>query len=341
MNRRYSLLGHVVPSMTLQVENAATEALSYILREYEKAREAFVSLVSSIGSVGEDDLTFGTQVRMWGGGIPDLVGADSSEAEVLLVESKFWAPLTPHQPTGYLSRLPSKKEGLVLFIAPVARHRTLWQELTNRCRAAGLKLDDEMGDTSGWRAARTSELHRLAYASWPYVLDHLEGELEDAGEVRGAHEVWQLRGLCERLAKNHTLPSDHREQLRRIVDTVAKRLVESGIFRTKGYRATPGPTSYRRYGTMRDRINWFVEYDMQRATDLGESQLWVGGPLEEEMIRELSPDVEENPPRFYRQGRKVVFPLDLPTEVDPGVIIASLTAQVENIVEILWKRDDP
>lgn len=338
MGSRYSLLGHVVPSATRQVENAATEALAYILQEYGRAREAFVGLISAtMGSVGEGDLTFGTQVRMLGGGVPDLVGIDS-DGEVLLVESKFWAPLTPRQPTGYLRRLPAHGNGLVLFLAPEARHETLWQELANRCRAAGLEPQDETGDAPNWRAARTSGRHRLAYASWPFVLDRLEGELEKAGEVRGAHEVWQLRGLCNRLAEDSSLPSEPHEQLRRTVDDVSTRLVEGGIFYIKGYKAQPGPNRYRRYGTMLDRVNWFVEYDMQRTTDLGESQLWVGGPLEEEMIRKLSPDVEENPPRFYRQGREMIFFLDPPAEADPGVRVASLTAQVESIAEMLWKR---
>ena len=42
-----------------------------------------------------------------------------------MVESKFWAPLTPNQPIGYLRRLPVDREGMVLFIAPEGRYGTL------------------------------------------------------------------------------------------------------------------------------------------------------------------------------------------------------------------------
>jgi hypothetical protein len=34
----------------------------------------------------------------------------------------------------------------------------------------------------------------------------------------------------------------------------------------------------------------------------------------------------------------MIFFLDPPAEADPGVRVASLTAQVESIAEMLWKR---
>jgi hypothetical protein len=104
-------------------------------------------------------------------------------------------------------------------------------------------------------AVSLSRVNHLAYVSWSYILDHLEDPLKKAGEDRSVHELWQLRGLCERLAENKSLPTDHREKLRLIVNDVAMGLEERNIFQTKGYRAVPEPTSYRRYGTMRDRIN--------------------------------------------------------------------------------------
>jgi hypothetical protein len=102
---QHSLLGHVALGLTLQVENLATESLLYLLRRYRTAHEAFVDLVSTIGYVPPSDLEFSTQVHMQHGSIPDLVGATADERGVLLVESKFWAPLTPNQLTGYLRRL--------------------------------------------------------------------------------------------------------------------------------------------------------------------------------------------------------------------------------------------
>ena len=92
---QYSLLGHVAPRMTSQMENFATESLLYLLRSYREAHKAFVELVSTIGYVPPSDLRFDTQVHMQHGNIPDLVGSTEDKTGVLLVESKFWAPLPP------------------------------------------------------------------------------------------------------------------------------------------------------------------------------------------------------------------------------------------------------
>jgi hypothetical protein len=220
---QHSLLAHVAPGLTLQVENLATESLLYLLRKYRNAHEAFVHLVSTIGYVVLGDLEFSTQVRMQHGSIPDLVGATTDGTGVLLVESKFWASLTPNQPTGYLRRLPEDREGMVLFIAPEGRYEDLWQELVARCQAEGIQLKDETGEPPNWRAARISEVSRLGYVSWSFALDHLEGRLEEAGEDRGAHEVWQLKGLCQRLEEPMEPGED---QLRSVVDELAQRLSE-------------------------------------------------------------------------------------------------------------------
>jgi hypothetical protein len=159
---QYSLLGHVAPRMTSQMENLATESLLYLLRSYREAHEAFVELVSAIGYVPPSDLRFDTQVHMQHGSIPDLVGATEDKTGVLLIESKFWAPLTPNQPTGYLRRLPTDREGMVLFIAPERRRQTLWQELVARGQREGLELSEQTGDSPNWQSASTSEINRLA-----------------------------------------------------------------------------------------------------------------------------------------------------------------------------------
>jgi hypothetical protein len=143
---QYSLLAHVAPGLTLQRENLATKSLLYLLRTYGEAHEAFIELLSTIGYVVPGDLKFSTQVRMQHGSIPDLVGATTDGTGVLLVESKFWAPLTPNQPTGYLRRLPTDREAMVLFVAPEGRYEELWQQLVARCHGEGLELGDERGN---------------------------------------------------------------------------------------------------------------------------------------------------------------------------------------------------
>ena len=154
---QYSLLAHVAPSLTTQFENLATESLLYVMQRYGTAHEAFVDVVSTTGYDPPRDLAFSTQVHMQHGTIHDLVGATEDGTGVLLVESKFWAPLTRNQPTGYLRQLPQDREGMVLFIAPESRCEELWPELGARCEDEGLEMWDEKGEPRNWRAARTSK----------------------------------------------------------------------------------------------------------------------------------------------------------------------------------------
>ncbi len=346
---RYSLLGHLVPGIIAQRENVATESLLYLLRRYGTAHEAFVDLASTVGYAAPSALTFDTQVHMEHGNIPDLVGATADGEGVLLVESKFWAPLTPNQPTGYLRRLPEGGEGMVLFVAPEGRYQTLWPELVARCREEGIKLRDETGEPPNWRTVHTSGGGRLAFVSWSFVLDHLEGRLKGAEEDLGAHEIWQLEGLCRRLDDEAFRPlklgedpsgsERRRAQLRSMVDDVVKRLVESGVFDIKGYRATPGPRSYRRYGTLSGRMNWFVGYNEEYAARFGGSFLWVGGPSGDTRTQAPLPGAGGKPRRSYELGTEVLFPLGVPVQEEHEHVIRSLVAQVEGVVELLPKRE--
>jgi hypothetical protein len=342
---QYSLLAHVAPRLTTQFENLATESLLYLLQRYGEARGAFVDLASTVGFVGPRDLTFDTQVHMEYGSIPDLVGATKGETNVLLVESKFWASLTPNQPTGYLNRLPADREGMVLFIAPERRYEELWRELMGRCLGEGFELTEEAGEPPNWRVARTSK-GRLAYVSWSFALGHLEMRLKEAEDDRGAHEVWQLTGLCQKLEKPFVAGASGSQErkalLRSIVDEVGRRLSEAGLFDTKGFRATPGPDYYRRFGTLAGHMTCSIAYDEQYAARFEESLLWLRGPrgsAEEDFGPSLAG--AEHPFRCYELDGRLLFPLDVPEQGAREVVVQSLTTQVAGIAELLWQGDPP
>jgi hypothetical protein len=342
---RYSLLAHVAPGLTTQFENLATESLLYLLRRYGTAHDAFVEVVSTTGYDPLRDLAFSTQVHMQHGSIPDLVGATADGTGVLLVESKFWAPLTPNQPAGYLDRLPADREGMVLFIAPEKRCVHLWKQLVARCLRAGFELADETGEPPNWLAARTSNTRRLAYVSWSFLLEHLERQLEGAGEVRGAHEVWQLKGLCQTLEEpfqpGASGSQEHKARLRSIVDEVAGRLIERGLFETKGYRATPGPDYYHRFGTLAGLVNWSVGYNEQHARRFEESSLWLRG--HSRSAEDFGPSLAGAGHSFrcYELDGRLLFPLDIPEQAAREVVVHSLIDQVEGLAELLRQGDPP
>lgn len=202
-----SLLGHLAWRFPGATEDVATEALCYILRKQEGARTALADLLRSGGANPEPMDSFDTQ-RVYEGPRPDLV-ASSGKREVLLVESKFWASLTSHQPNGYLSLmmkdLPDAKN--LLFIAPEARQDELWKEL---CEQAGQEYEVTGKRTADGvkSAAVGSSGHRLMLTSWDTLLDRLKRNVADKdGDLR------QLRGLCAPAGDATPLPGGDAEDL--------------------------------------------------------------------------------------------------------------------------------
>ena len=184
-----SLLGHLIQRFPGATEDIATDALQYILNKQEGARTALEDLLRSGGAVPEPMDFFDTQ-RVFQGPRPDLVAFNEGR-EVLLVESKFWASLTPHQPNGYLrlmKDLPCAKN--LLFIAPEVRQDDLWTELREQARKEFEVADEPSG--SGLRSATVDGGdYRLMLTSWDTLLDYLgHGGADEDGDLR------QLRGVC-------------------------------------------------------------------------------------------------------------------------------------------------
>jgi hypothetical protein len=129
--------------------------------------------------------------------------------------------------------------------------------------------------------------------------------------------------------------------MRSLVDEVAGHLIESGVFATRGYRATPGSYFYRRFGDLSGRMNWSIGYDEQYAARFEESLLWLRGPSGgAEDIEPLLAGAEHSF-RYYELDSRPLFPLDVPTQAPREVVVQSLTAQVEGIAELIRQGDPP
>ena len=125
MTREPTLLAHLVPKLTSQVEDAATEVLAYVLNRSKVCRHALDSFLRADNSELGPITRVETQVNEEGS-IPDMVGYGQRNCKRLVVESKFWAALQPDQAIRYLRLLD--EPGVLLFIAPDSRIETLWWE---------------------------------------------------------------------------------------------------------------------------------------------------------------------------------------------------------------------
>lgn len=241
-----SLFGHLVTQFTPHPENLASEAFAYILRESQTARLAFIEYLSDIVPCLPMDLAFRTQASGEDHAIPDLVGVDDKDHQLVIAETKFWAGLTNNQPCTYLKRLPPNCPGILIFIAPEARLQTLWPELLRRCVEAGIS-QKPAGDNGQLRLL-VGESHWLALTSWRAVIRVLEAKVVASGEDRVRADLQQLDGLCESMDSAGFFPIRSEElspligkrinQYSDLIDDVADHLITNGVGNSKGLRRT-------------------------------------------------------------------------------------------------------
>jgi len=276
-----TLLAHVAPLSTVQVENLATNALDYLFTKYPAAAEAFVGLARQAAPSLPEPLQFRTQARWEDGAIPDMVGLHD-KVQVLLIEAKFWAGLTSNQPVTYLNRLPESSGGLVLLICPAQRTQRLWEQVTGRCSAAGMVMSPTTVLKPGFQATSVGPQRYLAQVTWDVLLSELESAMSEAGRAEGVTDLDQLRGLCERIDEEALRPlslldsSESAElDLTCFVDEIVSGLVASGHAQTEGYRATPGAGYYKRYMKLHGWGNWCVEWNVDYISRFGQTSLWL------------------------------------------------------------------
>ncbi len=350
--RDYGLFGHLATRFSSSPENLATESLHYVLDRSSVATRAFLRYVAQTGPEFADTLLFRTQASGDDSAIPDLVGSDTTGRQVLLIEAKFWAGLTDHQPVTYLRRLPQDTDALLLVLAPAQRFATLWPELVRRCIAAGIAVEQRQQEGEETRVAQVGAQRVLALASWRSVLTFLIRALEVEGQHAPAANVRQLAGLCDRMDAEAFLPLRSEEltadiaarilQYTQLVDEVTERLVAARLVSTKKLRATGAKGWYGRYMFIgpfaallhfsawkwRDRRLtplWLTLYDVREGK-------WKFGA---EAKARLSSLELEDPPRLLQCNDEVAVPLTLPTGVERAVVVELLLGQMREVIGLL------
>lgn len=273
-----SVLAFLATKFATHPENLATEALNFIIATSPRARQALLDLCHQLGHRGVDDLAFSTQSTNDDGSRPDLVGRAKDGSMPVVIEAKFWAGLTVHQPKAYLDALPA--DGLLLFVAPAARTDTLWPELLRRagCGAAAGCLSPSLDN----RSVRIGQ-GTLALVSWRALLAHLYNACILANEAITA-DIGQLQALCDKMDTDAFLPlrsEDLTSNLGRrvyefcdLADRITDRLVAHNVVSVKGQRTTGGKGWYGRYMRFRGH-GALLHFDARTWSKRGQSPLWL------------------------------------------------------------------
>lgn len=268
------------------------------------------------------------------------MGLDNQGEQRLVVEAKFWAGLTDHQPITYLGRLP-KDGGVLLFVAPAARLDLLWGELLRRCEEAGkLGVPNELEAHAVRRCAMPDGTH-LALVSWRALLDYLMGRVEAAGDRNTLGDLEQLQGLCEHMDSTAFLPLTSEEitdtqhykrvlQFNDLIDELVPALVNRGVADTTRLTAVSKKSIYGRYLRFHG-YGAYLSCDLQRWTTLALTPFWLTfgqsfeGRCPKEVVEALAPLAALSSPRMF------IVDKDLPTIplfVSPGMTKDEVKAEV-------------
>lgn len=348
-----SILSHLVTRFSSHPENLATEGLGYILARSNVARDTLIRFAAQAGTRLPTELHFKTQ--NWGedGSIPDLVGISSDFREVLIIEAKFWAGLTEHQPVTYIERLPPDEPGIVMVIAPAQRLNTLWAELLRRCKNVGMKAEEILARTEV-RVASVGGLHQLFLASWSSLLGMMRDDLRVAGEQSVSNDVNQLLALCQRMDSEAFLPIVPEElspglprriyQYTILIDELVQVMLAKGWANKEGLKTGSSAGYYGRYLQM-PGVAVFLEVDVRKWGTCRETPFWLriyGDKFNHDWstVRRVLGHLEhEVPSRLLKDEKNdcLVVPLFPPANVEKEEVIASLLKQIEEVRDLFEK----
>jgi hypothetical protein len=343
-----SLLAHLVLKHGAHAEVFATESLGYLLTSSEACRQALATTLAAIGVTIPPVLVYRTED---GGaqGKPDVVGIVAPDTRTLILEGKFWASLTAHQPVSYLQSLAAG--GTLVVVAPLVRFPTLWIELHRRCVEAAFTVRAQQTAGSA-RVARINDQWNLALISWGDLLSSLHAELQQAGEQRVAGDVEQLMSLCAQMDTSAFIPLSaddisrpsprHISQFAQLVDDLAAYGIEHNVlspFGPDGGKYKPGASKgrYIRYVGAVDlhELQLGIIFDSAYWSTLQETPLW----LEVAVPRgcRLQSLEREQPPRVFYEGfnERPLVPLILPLQAEKHDVIANLLEQVRGVLRIV------
>ena len=122
-----TLMAYLIPRLTVQVENAATEALGYILNRSTRSMQALNDLLHEGGFDIEPITRVETQVTYEDGSRPDMAGYDKDNVKRLLVEANSMLPFYRIRPVGTPNSLTNPVQRCSCSFAPKSESRRCGQ----------------------------------------------------------------------------------------------------------------------------------------------------------------------------------------------------------------------
>lgn len=296
---RHTLLSFIARRYISAKENAATDALRFILNGSEAARAGFTELLREGASDLRPVVSANSRVTEANIGIPDLACSDVDGHVVALVESKFWAPLTAHQPASYWRSLRSDIPSVLLVIAPpyrVASTDYLWGELVSRLRQSGFTLGEVQKTDTLVHASSVDDQRHLVLTTWNNLFDRLTQRVSIEGDQQASFELAQLRGLAANVIENDDPRTD--DNLKRAIAVAIQRICESRWGNTSGLGISQTARYYGNNVCLAGAFAW-LGIDYRRVNETPGQSLWLSfysdrGDAPRDKVRELLGNMGES-----------------------------------------------
>lgn len=366
MDNALTLLAHLVPRLTAQVEDAATDALGFILNRSAPCRGALDRLLQDGDFAPEPIARVGTQVTYEDGSRPDMIGYDESGATRLVVESKFWAGLQPSQARGYIEQIDAPGPGVLLFIAPASRIETLWAEICRQMENGGgatpegdrrtRRFEELPGMPDQTRTAQIVESgvrpsdKRLMLISWSRLLDAMD--TASVGDPQTASDLRQLRGLAVQQDESAFQPI-HADEfglalprrirgLNKLIDDVVSICRTRGCISTEGLKATPQYDGYGRYLSFPGVDGYaFLCVNFSLWASSGDTPIWLLISERIQINRErlhdkhpLATDIRGLTFLSSRHDYSAGVPIHLKTRVEYDEVLDDFAKQISEVAEV-------
>ena len=332
-----SLLSFIARRHTVGREDVATDALFFILSRSNSARRAlsdFLSVDDEPLEIAKTD-TRGADAL---GSIPDLTCLNAEGNLVALIESKFWAGLTHHQPVTYWKRLPVGRPAVLLFLAPAYRidSGSLWKELEGLLRNAGHELGHAETRQSLITAPAASGERRLMLASWDLLLYRLAQRAKDDCDDQACFEIAELQGLATDVTASKNPRRD--ENLKKLIADALKRVEKSGWANSDGFRVGQGYEYYGRYLRLAGAFAWLgIDYEALKQNP--GKPLWLtfetyhDTPVCVDEVRSSLGGLAE--PGSGWRSEQVCVPIVLPAGADRDATLDAVVDEVERIAKLI------
>ena len=338
MTDEQTLLGFIAQRHTIGLEDVATDALCFIL---SRSKVALDTLADFLGD-GQARLPIAgvrSQSANEFGAVPDLACIDTGGEEVALIESKFWAPLTWHQPVTYWEALPADQPSALLFLAPSDRinqsQDSLWDELTKRLRRASHELGTSHRESNLITATGQDGHRRLILASWSLLLDRVAQQVSAAGDQRASFETAELQGLAASTIAGDNPRRD--KNLKALMAQAVKRVEQLGWADASDLTVGQGYGYYVRYLRLAGANAW-LGMDYRIADQMPDKPLWLSfyrstPQVGLDEIRSRLGDVDLQ--SFEWRPNEICIPIELPVGADQEATLAAAVSRLEHVAKLI------